>query len=117
MKRSTASSDWLPIRGPWIEFEDANGYGLAQPDFVLLDGLESPERMILVEAKLTQVPQAAFELDHLYAPLCLDLWEPSTLWRVEAFHHAAGPVLDPIVNLIQEIEDRDPQEIHKWHVL
>lgn len=56
--------------GQWIEFEDANGRGWAQPDFILI----GQRRLVVLEAKYTWVPEAMAQLDLLYRPLCEALW-------------------------------------------
>ena len=57
--------------GPWIHFEDRNGRGYAQPDFIVFES----ERWMVLEAKLTQTPAAFAQLFHLYIPL-LSLLHP-----------------------------------------
>ena len=51
--------------GHWIEFEDENGRGYAQPDHFVL----TSNRIILVECKLTQRSAAWIQLRRLYKPL------------------------------------------------
>ncbi len=54
---------------PWIEFEDDNGYGLCQPDVVLLDPF------IIFECKARfSYRQAYRELRTLYGPVVVALW-------------------------------------------
>jgi len=50
--------------GPWLEFEDVNGWGLCQPDAVLLDPF------IIFECKLTFKKAAFTEMSRLYRPVC-----------------------------------------------
>jgi hypothetical protein len=49
----------------WIEFCDANGGGFAQPDFFLV----APDRVLLFEAKLSEVDAGYVQLEQLYKPL------------------------------------------------
>lgn len=51
--------------GPWIEFVDINGLGLAQPDIVLC----LPTSTVVFEAKLTYRNSAWDQLRLLYKPL------------------------------------------------
>ena len=57
---------WCPSlqSGQWLEFEDANGRGMAQPDF----WATSEGHILLVEAKLSLVDASAQVLG-LYRPL------------------------------------------------
>ncbi len=52
------------IIGPWIEYEDANGWGLCQPDAILL------KPFIIFECKLTYTTAAYVEMNKLYKPVC-----------------------------------------------
>lgn len=56
------------IHGPWIEFTDANGFGVCQPDMIILPE-EGESGIIVVECKLTYKPEAERKLKRLYAPL------------------------------------------------
>lgn len=51
---------------PWIEFEDANGPGRAQPDFLIW---KNETTLIVIEAKLTQCETAWIQLWGKYVPL------------------------------------------------
>ena len=52
-------------RGQWIEFEDQNGRGFAQPDFLF----ECDTRVVVLEAKYTWTPAGHEQLERLYIPL------------------------------------------------
>ena len=66
------------IHGPWIEYEDDQGYGVCQPDIVVLN--EGEEASLLVEAKLTYTKRAArLKLKKLYLPLVQLVW-PDREW-------------------------------------
>ena len=67
------------LLGPWIEFEDANGPGFAQPDFLVVES----ERIWIIEAKLTHVPEAILQLRNLYSPLCAEIYPGKTQLMVE----------------------------------
>lgn len=51
--------------GPWFEYGDANGKGWCSPDLLL----EFPERVVVVEVKLTDTPDAIGQLAGLYLPV------------------------------------------------
>ena len=53
------------LHGPWIEFWDANGRGICQPDFVL----RTREGVFVLEAKMSDVEGARVQLRGLYEPL------------------------------------------------
>ena len=52
-------------RGVWFEFEDSNGHGFCQVDFLL----PWAGRVLVIEAKYTWVAEAHAELDMLYLPV------------------------------------------------
>lgn len=57
--------------GPWIEFEDANGHGFAQPDWLLaVPGV----CLVVLECKVTYTPFGVEQLRNLYLPLCESLF-------------------------------------------
>ena len=62
--------------GPWIQFEDTNGVGFAQPDFIVYSSANS---WIVLEAKLSQTPSAFEQLFKLYLPLLSKLHPGVTL--------------------------------------
>lgn len=58
-------------RGLWIKFEDRNGLGWAQPDFLLgFDG-----KIAILEAKYTWVPEGHSQIELLYRPLVERIWQ------------------------------------------
>ena len=63
----------------WISFEDANGKGFAQPDFVL----EHKEHIIVVETKLTETENGYRQLNHLYAPLLGVIYSPKEVFGIQ----------------------------------
>lgn len=63
--------------GPWIKYEDANGIGYAQPDYV---GLLNNGVAIIVEAKRTRCADARDQLVKLYQPLCAMLFPAVRFW-------------------------------------
>ncbi len=57
--------------GQWLEFEDFNGLGFAQPDYFILDDA----RLVLLECKLSQTKRAWPQLNGLYAPLLQHIFD------------------------------------------
>jgi hypothetical protein len=55
----------------WIRFEDSNGIGYAQPDSYLV--LKS--RVILFECKLTETLAGYSQIEKLYKPLLLAIYQ------------------------------------------
>jgi len=51
--------------GRWFEFEDRNGHGHCQPDFVLSFASE----LVVLECKLTWVPAGHTQIEQLYQPV------------------------------------------------
>lgn len=51
--------------GQWIEYQDINGLGYAQPDIYILQD----DRILLLEAKLTQTQNGWDQMEELYEPL------------------------------------------------
>lgn len=58
------------VSAQWIEFEDENGAGNAQPDHVLI----AEETLWIFENKLTYTKEGWHQLDDLYKPLCEQIW-------------------------------------------
>jgi len=49
----------------WFEFLDANGRGVCEADYLII----CPDRVVVVEVKLTQTPRGLSQLGLLYLPL------------------------------------------------
>jgi len=56
--------------GQWIEFEDENGTGNAQPDHILVGS----DELWIFENKLTYRREGWYQLLDLYLPLCEYVW-------------------------------------------
>jgi hypothetical protein len=70
--------------GPWIYFEDANGWGYCQPDMVL----NSWERIYLFECKLSFTYRRAYkEMRDLYKPLLHELFGGAPITCVQVCRH------------------------------
>ena len=50
---------------PWFEYEDFYGHHICSPDFIL----HQKDQLIIVEVKLTWVPEARGKLESLYQPV------------------------------------------------
>lgn len=61
--------------GQWFEFEDANGHGYAQADFVMRSGAG----VAVLEAKYTWTMDGHVQLERLYRPLVERVWELEVL--------------------------------------
>lgn len=59
-----------PLPGPWIEFRDASGFRICQPDFVVV----CPLYVVIFEIKIRHTEVAWWQLRRLYAPVCERLW-------------------------------------------
>ena len=60
-------NDVRVIHNPWFEYEDAAGYGICVPDFLVQD--RNTENIVIIESKLTYVPNAIHKLLDLYLPI------------------------------------------------
>jgi len=61
------------MHGQWIQFADSQGAGYAQPDFLL----EFPfaDAILILESKLSWVPEAYGQIEYLYKPLVEKVWQ------------------------------------------
>ena len=98
----------LDVRaGPWIHFSDRHGPGFAQPDFVIH---YAPERWIVLEAKLTQTPNAFEQLIHLYLPLLSHLHPNVELVPVQVCRN----LREPPQLLIEDLSEASPGATWHW---
>lgn len=67
-------------RGHWFEFEDVNGHGWCQPDFVKIER----DRVIVLELKHTWTEDGQVELNKLYLPVLRVLYNLPTFGIVVA---------------------------------
>jgi hypothetical protein len=98
--------------GQWIEFEDVNGRGLAQPDFIL------PSEGIVLESKLTETPAAFEQLFSLYLPL-LELLMGERLCGVQVCRNLAPVPREarPSGAYGEILDDLAPVPGAVWHYL
>lgn len=73
--------------GPWINFQDKNGPGWAQPDFLI----EFPfsDAILILESKYTWVREAYSQIEQLYKPLI------QHIYNKPAFGIVVAKVLTP----------------------
>lgn len=70
------------IHEQWLEYWDDNGHGWAQPDIII----ETEERIIVCECKLTATEFAFHQLSLLYIPLLREMYE-RPLFGVQVCHN------------------------------
>lgn len=96
---------------PWLEWEDENGYGLCQPDLVLLDPF------VVFECKVTFTYRKAYrELRTLYAPLVVRLWEDRGLPKmVQVCRHLKSSARNTTVARTFEEVIKSDKQILTWN--
>lgn len=68
--------------GRWFEFVDANGHGFCSPDLVRVEH----QRVVVVEAKLTDGIAARHQLERLYTPVLAHIYKKPVLCIVALRH-------------------------------
>lgn len=101
--------------GPWIKFTDRRGTGYAQPDFIV----DLPDRVLIIECKLTYKPKAKDKLRRVYARLIRMLNSKPRLCVQVC--RGFGGWLDPGTELTTletlasiPFKDRDYLVVHQW---
>lgn len=61
-------ADWR--HGQWFEYEDQNGHGYCQVDFLR----RTSDATVVLEAKLSWLPEAHQQISHLYGPVLEWIW-------------------------------------------
>ena len=101
-------------RGRWFEFEDANGHGWCQPDFVKIER----GRVIVLELKHTWTEDGQIELNKLYLPVLRTLYGLPTFGIVVAkrlvAHMSQVNVTGDLNHAIRLVEGHGPVV---WHAL
>jgi len=85
LRRLAASYHWIVEHNPWFRYENSDGsIGTCAPDFVIHQGYEAKvtgmvrgvlyvegkgDKVIVVETKLTYIPEALAKLRSLYCPI------------------------------------------------
>ncbi len=97
--------------GQWILFADSNGPGWAQPDaFILMEN-----RILLLEAKLTQTDSATPQLLSLYLPLLRKIYNLPILCVQVCRHLRYVP--KKLVESPQEVLAKPGPGVFVWHFM
>lgn len=106
-------TELAPIYQPWIQFEDANGWGLASPDIVLV----APDRVVVLEAKLSQTAAAEHQLVKTYFPL-LSLLFAKPVFGIQVcknmYEHPKHSVRNLVGHLDGDLDEILP--VMTWHL-
>lgn len=107
------------IPGAWFRFEDENGLGWAQTDFLVLE----EDLVWIIEAKLSFSPELAqAQLCGLYSPLVEAVWPGRVQILVQACHNLGvghGGISPKRILQLGEVFDKEPgpDGIYVWHRL
>ena len=73
LRYERALAEALPsaLHGQWFEFEDANGHGYCQTDFILSF---LPRYVVVLECKYIVTTEAVQQLLHLYLPIAREVY-------------------------------------------
>jgi hypothetical protein len=93
--------------GEWFEYHDARRSGVCQIDHYCL----LPDRIILVECKLSESDEAWGQMKDLYAPILQKLWDLPVA-RVQATRHLRSGR-----NLLGDVREAKPGREALWQVL
>ncbi len=105
------SLDGELILSQWILFADSNGIGWAQPDAYIL----MRERLLLLEAKLTQTDSAVPQLLSLYRPLLSKIYNLPILC-IQVCHNLRY-VPKKLVESPQEVLENPGPGVFTWHFI
>ena len=97
--------------GQWIEFQDSNGFGYAQPD-VFLPG---PYSTLVFESKLKETLSGHEQIEHLYRPLLRHIFARPVVGIL-----VTRTIIQSPAHLIQhpgELLDETKELTHVWHWL
>jgi len=116
MARQLKAGEWPEgsslIVGPWIDYVDENGPGLAQPDIILL----TPDTLLLIEVKLKQSERAPLQLA-LYRPLADILWPRASTRLLQVFKYPTCDKTAQWVDSPQILLAKSDDSVHHWHYL
>lgn len=96
-ERALASALPTAKHGQWFEFEDANGLGLAQPDFILPVG----GALVVLEAKYSWVPEAQTQIERLYRPI-LEIQTAKPILGIVVVKRLVAGIEAPICGSLRE---------------
>lgn len=95
----------------WFEFEDMNGFGYCQPDFLIYLPDSS---IIILEAKYTYTPAGDEELKQLYSPIVQEYYSPPSIHLAQVFHNFSAPLPSPYTSTLPSLLKK---EENYWHLL
>jgi len=100
--------------GQWFKFRDKKGTNYCQTDILALG--EKADRLILIEAKLTQTIEGELKLNHLYVPLMRKVYG-IPVFPVLAYRNALEPVEHQVKDLREmfSMPRRKEGIIHHYH--
>lgn len=96
----------------WFEFLDANGRGVCEADYIII----CPDRVVVVEVKLTQTPRGISQLQHLYLPCARYVFSQVPVQGVmvcKTLYEKPSMLVDSF----SEVLAADPTTIPTWHWL
>lgn len=96
---------WEALPGPWFEFEDVNGHGYAQADWL---GIDMENGVIcIVEIKLNRVADAWWQLNRKYKPLVEKIFPGFNVAMLEiatTVRHFKTPTDVGFISTIEDVE-------------
>ncbi len=96
----------------WFEFLDANGRGVCEADHLII----CPDRVVVVEVKLTQTPRGISQLKHLYLPCARHVFKEVPVLGVMVCKTLYEQP-EALVGSFSEVLKSDPNVIPTWHWL
>lgn len=96
----------------WFEFFDANGRGVCEADHIII----CPDRVVVVEVKLTQTPRGISQLEHLYLP-CARAVFPGVIVQGVMICRTLYEVPEVEVKGWNDLMQLDGTTIPTWHWL
>ena len=98
--------------GQWVEFCDANGPGMCQPDIIV----EKDGRVAIIECKLTARKTARKQLEKLYAPVLRHIYKKRKLKLVQATSALTLKCKDEII--LKNLNDIfDPKCVYQYAII
>ncbi len=101
--------------GQWFEYRDESGPGWCQTDLLL----ESERRVVVVEAKLTDLAAARLQLESLYLPVLRVAFPGKTVHSIVALRHVTNvpedtQIWDRFSEALWAARDSGPAPIFHW---
>ena len=101
------------LYGSWIEYQDKNGLGYAQPDILVFP--TGTDYGVIIECKLTQTEEAISQLACLYKPLISHLFPERKVYLLQAFANIKQKI-NEVFSLIDFLRCPKPN-VNNWHFL